>query len=319
VNWLGYALVTTIAWGVWGALIEKPGVPATFSYVVWSLTMIPCALVALAQQKWKIDLSPKALVQGCLVGFLGAGGQLVLFYALTHVPAYIAFPVVSLYPVLTVFLSTTLLGEKASKRQWIGVALALPAIGLLSIPLETTPPDATQQTAVSTPAATVTEPLQPSGIAEQQTEVKPPEEFKYLWLVLTVVVFAAWGLQAYFMKTATKLMSAECLFVYMAVTGVILAPIAAAMTKLDKPIEWGLFAGWHSVWVVAAIQVLNAVGALTLVHAMRIGKAMIVAPLTSLAPLITVVISLIDHRQAPSIPHLIGIVLAMVAIYLFAE
>jgi uncharacterized membrane protein len=91
------------------------------------------------------------------------------------------------------------------------------------------------------------------------------------------------------------------------------------MTKLDKPIEWGLFAGWGSVWVVAAIQVLNAIGALTLVHAMRIGKAMIVAPLTSLAPLITVVISLIDHRQAPSIPHLIGIVLAMVAIYLFAE
>ena len=42
--WLIYSLVTTAFWGVWGALIELPekaGFPATLSYAVWALTMIP--------------------------------------------------------------------------------------------------------------------------------------------------------------------------------------------------------------------------------------------------------------------------------------
>jgi drug/metabolite transporter (DMT)-like permease len=284
--------------------------------------MIPCAVIALWQRNWRLEVSLKGVVQGCLVGFLGAGGQLALFEALIHVPPYIAFPIVSLYPVLTVLLSITLLGEQASRRQWIGIAVALPAIGLLSLPLET--PTAAAP-AVSSgvraeASSAIDEPLQPPGIAETVVnQPKSPEKFKYIWLLLTVLVFAAWGLQAYFMKTATKLMSAEGLFVYMALTGVLLAPIAAAMTTLDKPIEWNPLAGWGSVWTVAAIQVLNAIGALTLVHAMRTGKAMIVAPLTSLAPLITILISLADHHQKPSMPHAIGMILAMVAIYLFAE
>lgn len=46
--WLIFALVTTIFWGVWGAFIEiteQAGFPATLGYVVWSLTMIPPALI----------------------------------------------------------------------------------------------------------------------------------------------------------------------------------------------------------------------------------------------------------------------------------
>ena len=48
--WLVYALLTTLFWGVWGAFIDKPAestgpddpaFPATLSYIVWSLTMIP--------------------------------------------------------------------------------------------------------------------------------------------------------------------------------------------------------------------------------------------------------------------------------------
>ncbi len=48
--WLIYAIVTTVFWGVWGALIEIPekaGFPATLGYSVWALTMIPPALIAL--------------------------------------------------------------------------------------------------------------------------------------------------------------------------------------------------------------------------------------------------------------------------------
>ncbi len=48
--WLLFALITTFFWGAWGALIEIPGregFPVTLGYIVWSATMIPCALVGL--------------------------------------------------------------------------------------------------------------------------------------------------------------------------------------------------------------------------------------------------------------------------------
>ncbi|WP_199898696.1 hypothetical protein [Prolixibacter bellariivorans] len=56
--WLIYAVVTTITWGIWGALIEIPekaGFPATLGYTMWALTMIPCALIALKLIKFKLE------------------------------------------------------------------------------------------------------------------------------------------------------------------------------------------------------------------------------------------------------------------------
>ena len=109
--WLFYALITTIFWGVWGAFMEIPekaGFPATLGYVVWSLTMIPCSLFALYRVNWKLDYDRRSVLLGSAVGLLGAGGQLFLFQALRQGPAYIVFPIISLYPVLTIFLSLVL-------------------------------------------------------------------------------------------------------------------------------------------------------------------------------------------------------------------
>ncbi|MBX5496206.1 MAG: EamA family transporter, partial [Bryobacteraceae bacterium] len=65
--WLVYALITTLFWGVWGALIEVPekaGFPATLGYSVWALTMIPCALVALRVGKWRLDRDIRSVMLG---------------------------------------------------------------------------------------------------------------------------------------------------------------------------------------------------------------------------------------------------------------
>src|SRR3954465_4821860 len=104
-RWLLYALITTIFWGIWGAFIEIPGragFPPTLGYVVWSLTMIPCALVALRIIGWKPEVDRRSVFLGMVVGLLGAGGQLILFEALREGPAYIVFPLISLFPVLTI-------------------------------------------------------------------------------------------------------------------------------------------------------------------------------------------------------------------------
>ncbi len=126
--WLVYALVTTLCWGVWGAFIEAPekrGFPATLGYVVWSLTMIPCAAVALALVGWHVEWDARSILIGLIAGFLGAGGQLLLFETLRRGPAYLVFPVVALSPVVSVVLAVLFLGESASGRAWAGIVAAL--------------------------------------------------------------------------------------------------------------------------------------------------------------------------------------------------
>ena len=282
-HWLAFALVTTLAWGVWGALIEIPekaGFPATLGYSVWALTMIPCALAALALNGFALERDARSIFYGSTVGLLGAGGQLVLFEALRTGPAYIVFPVVSLYPTVTILLSLALLRERAPVRHWAGIALSLPAIGLLSY-----------VTPESGPV---------SG---------------YAWFVLALLVFLAWGIQAFFMKTANALMSSEGIFFYMMATAVLLIPIALAMTDFRRPVNWG----FKGPWLAALIHVLNSVGALTLVYALRYGKAIIVVPMTALAPVITIGLSLAIYGRMPLPAQALGLVLAVIAIYLMAE
>lgn len=281
--WLFFAIITTLFWGVWGAFIEIPekaGFPATLGYSVWALTMIPCALVALAIIKWKLEHNWKSVLYGSIVGLTGAGGQLILFQALREGPAYIVFPVISLYPVVTVFLSAYFLKESTTRKHWIGIILALIALILLSY------------------------------VKPQPGVVK-----SYGWLFLSITVFFLWGIQGFYMKVANQTMKAESIFFYMMVTGVLLIPVALLMTNFSANINWG----FKGPYLAAMIQVLNAIGALTLVYAVRYGKAIIVVPTTALAPVITIILSLIIYGVFPHYIIIIGLVLAVIAIFLLAE
>jgi len=279
--WLLFALITTIFWGVWGALMEIPlkeGFPATLGYIVWSVTMIPCALVGLWIIHWKLEYDWKSVVQGSVIGFLGAGGQLMLFHALLEGPAYLVFPIISLSPAVSILLSLLFLKERASIMNWIGIFLALVAILFLSY-------------------------QEPNNTIVRS----------YLWLLFAILIFLMWGIQAFVMKFANLRMKAESIFFYMMLTGVLLSPVAYLMTDMDREINWG----FRGPYLTAMIQVLNAIGALMLVYALRYGKLIIVSPLTNaLAPVITVVISLLIYAVIPHIIVLIGMILALIAIFL---
>lgn len=282
--WFLYAVVTTLFWGVWGAFIERPernGFPATLGYAVWALTMVPCASVALAVIGWVPEHDPRSLVLGAAAGLLGAAGQLVLFDALRRGPAYLVFPVISLSPVVSVLLSVILLGETASPRSWTGIVLALLAMPLLS--------------------------YQPPTDA---TPVKGR-----LWFVLALLVFLAWGIQAYVLRFANSTMRSESIFFYMTLTALLLVPVAAWMTDFTRPINWGL----GGPWLAAPIQLLNSIGALTMVYAFRYGKVIIVSPMiNALAPVITILLSLAIYRVIPHRVVVLGMALAAVAFYLMS-
>jgi drug/metabolite transporter (DMT)-like permease len=281
--WLFYAIITTIFWGIWGAFIEIPekaGFPATLGYVVWSLTMVPCALVALKIIRWKPETDKRSVFLGLTVGILGAGGQLILFEALREGPAYIVFPLISLFPVLTIILSVTFLKEHTNKKHWTGIALAIIAAVFLANP-----------------------------------KLSGSETTGNSWLLLSVIVFIMWGLQAYVMKFSNNTMKAESIFMYMTIGALLLSPFALWMTDFSQPVNWG----FKGPYLAFMIQILNSIGALTLVYALRNGKAIIVVPMTGLSPVITIIISLIIYAVIPGTVLLIGLILAAIAIFLLSE
>jgi drug/metabolite transporter (DMT)-like permease len=281
--WLWYAIATTVLWGFWGAFTgfsAQRGFPDTLVYCVWSLTMIPPALFALARTGWKLERDARSVAYGLIIGFLGAGGQMILFYTLTKGPAYLIFPVISLSPVVTIAMSYLLLRERTTRIGAIGIVLALIALPLFD--------------------------FSPEGLFAGEGMA---------WLLPSLIIMACWGVQAYFMKVANRTMSAESIFFYMMLTGLILGPVAWAMTDFSQPINWGL----NGPYLAALIQVLNAVGALLLVYAFRYGKALIVSPLTNAgAPLMTAVISLIVVGVMPGHLKLVALGLALIAALLLS-
>lgn len=281
--WLGYALITMVFWGVWGAFTGIPaehGFPQTLIYCVWALTMIPPAVIALRLVDWRLEYDRRSIVLGCIIGLLGAGGQMVLFHAVATGPAYLIFPVISLSPVVTIVLSYLLLRERTGFMGAAGILLALVALPMF-----------------------------------EYSDQASGAEYGGSWFALALIVLLAWGLQAYFMKLSNRTMKAESIFFYMTVTGLLLMPVAWYMTDFSEPVNWGISGPWLS----AVIQVLNAIGALCLVYAFRYGKAIVVSPMTNAgAPLMTSVIALVILGVVPTPVKIGGILLALIAAFLLA-
>jgi len=300
--WLVFILITIVTWGVWGTFSDfqiknglpmiaeqygipegTPVIPDSIVYIVWALTMVPCAIVALIINKGKFQHNWKSMLLGCTVGLLGAGGQLVLFKALTMGPSYIIFPFIAMSPVIVITLASIFLKEKATKWQVAGIVVALAAILLLS-----------------------------------QESNKSGSVDGWVWIVLACLVLLAWGIQGFFMKFANNSMDAESIFVWMAISGLVLIPVAwfmngdaATFMQQDYALQQG--------GVAFGIQILNSIGALTLVYAYRHGKAVIVSPMEGLSPMVTVLLSLVVFSVIPNPFQIAGIACAAFAMYALSK
>ncbi len=283
-SWIPYAALLVLFWGVWGAFsslpIDRYGYPDEMIYVLWSLTMlIPCFVVVRGQT---LDRRPIATSYGLVIGLTGAGGQLMLFNALSSGPAYLIFPLIAISPMITVFMALGLLRERIQGLAAIGVVLALLAVPLFSI----------------------------SGDGGD-VSTGP-------WLLLALTVTLAWGAQAFFMrKAATVGVSDATTFAWMTFSGLLLAPVAILMMG-GLPTDFP--AGAPALTL--GTQLLNAVGALFLVMSLSRGKASIVAPVAnSLPPVLTVALSLVAYQTLPTGWGALGIAFAIVgsALIVFSD
>ena len=266
-------------WGAFAGLPGRHGFPETLIYVVWALTMVPPALYMMARAQWRLQCDRRSVWLGLAIGVLGAGGQMVLFFAVKEGPGYLIFPIIAMSPVVTIVLSYLFLRERTGAMGIAGILLAIGALPLFD--------------------------YAPGSVSPGYG----------VWFLLAIGVLAAWGFQAYFIKLGNATMSAESIFFYMAATGVLFIPVALLMTDFSQPINYGL----TGPWLAAATQVLNALGALALVYAFRYGKALVVSPLVNAgAPLLTTVISVGLAASMPGGFKLAGIALSLAAALLLA-
>ncbi len=287
--WLIFILVTIVTWGFWGALSgwqlqSGNGVSDAVVYIIWALTMIPCAIVALFINKGKLMHDWKSVLLGCTVGLLGAGGQFVLFRALTYGPSYLVYPFISMSPVVVITLAAVFLKERANRWQMVGIVVALIAILLLSLESK-------------------------SGSVSNWA----------LMIIMAVLVLLAWGIQGFFMKFANESMDAESIFVWMALSGLVFIPVAYLMDGTSA--EFFCLSTFDSrlFWQTFGIQILNSIGALTLVYAYRYGKAVVVSPMEGLSPMATVLLSLLILQVVPNPVQIAGLVAAGFAMYALSK
>jgi drug/metabolite transporter (DMT)-like permease len=276
-----YALITTLTWGVWGVFAGLPaehGFPETLNYVVWCLTMIPPAWIALRRAGVRLQTDRRSVMLGLAAGMLGAGGQLVLFYDVRIGPTYLIFPIIALSPALTIFLSYSLLGERTGKLGILGVVLALCSLPLFDYG---------------------------SGGASTYG----------LWFWLALGVLAAWGIQAYVIKLANGSMNAESIFGWMALSAVVSIPFALLLTDFSQPIHWGWSGPGLAaiIQVLNAIGALTLVYAFRYGKAIVVSPL-----INAGAPLLTAVIAMCLSGGLPGPVKLAGVALATLAAILLA-
>ena len=136
-SWLAFSLLTILLYGAWGATskVASGSVDANTNQIFFTLGLLP--LVPFVLRSPRID-SKRRLRAGIAwafsTGILAAIGNIAFFRALAlGGKASIVVPASSLSPLVTVILAVTLLRERISAQQWIGLAFALTAIYLLSM------------------------------------------------------------------------------------------------------------------------------------------------------------------------------------------
>jgi uncharacterized membrane protein len=137
-TWFLYAMVTVASWGAVG-LLQKLSTNriSSRSVLVWLfvgfLALLP--FLSFAQLS---GLSPTLLFLGILSGFLNALGSWFLFLSLeSGAKASVAVPLTGLFPLITVVLGVSILHERPSAMEWVGVGCAL--LGGILLSRETEP------------------------------------------------------------------------------------------------------------------------------------------------------------------------------------
>lgn len=133
-GWVVLAVFALLVWGVWGFMTRL--LAASIGWremtVLASIGSLSSMIVFALLSRPNLSYPVSTFTLAFLVGVLGFLGTPIFYAALERNPSSIVVVVTSLYPIVTIVLSTLILKEIPTARQVFGIVLALAALILIS-------------------------------------------------------------------------------------------------------------------------------------------------------------------------------------------
>jgi transporter family protein len=133
------------------------------------------------------------------------------------------------------------------------------------------------------------------------------------WLGFSLLALTLWGVWGFLGKVATQILPSPA--VYLLTISGHLVVVAYLLVSGLGPVSW-------QPWGVGAAVgsgIAMAVALLLFLKALARGPALVVVPLTALYPAVTVILSWIFLREALTLRHLVGLGLALAAVWLLSK
>ncbi len=135
-KWFWYSVLCVLFWGGW-ALFSKLGsneIPANTMQFLFTFGTLPVALVILVAKRFKFEKSPKGIFYGTANGILSGIGGIAFFAAYrSGGNTSVITAATALYPMITVLLAVSILRERLTWLQVIGLGFAAAAIIIFSL------------------------------------------------------------------------------------------------------------------------------------------------------------------------------------------
>jgi transporter family protein len=135
-KWFWYSILCILCWGGW-ALLSKMGsreIPADTMQFIFTFGTLPVALALLAGRHFKLEKSRKGIFYAVSNGVLSGIGGLAFFAAFrSGGNTSVITAATSLYPMITVALAVTILRERLTWVQVVGLGFAAAAIVIFSL------------------------------------------------------------------------------------------------------------------------------------------------------------------------------------------
>jgi len=135
--WLWLSILTILLWGAWGLIskIIADRISPWLNQVLFPIGLAPPVIWMLFSKNLRRAKSARrGAIYAFITGVLGGTGNIAFLAAMSGGgQASVVAPWVGLAPLVTVILARAVLQESITRTQMAGLALALVAIGLLSI------------------------------------------------------------------------------------------------------------------------------------------------------------------------------------------
>lgn len=134
-NWLFYALLSTLLYGIWGVFSKLAAnhINASSLFIYDCLVFFIGGLIALYVNGFKFEFNATGVIFSLLYGITGMVATLLFIIAVSKGKASLVTGITAVYPCVTIILAMLFLKETITLKQFFGIILSVAGILLIAL------------------------------------------------------------------------------------------------------------------------------------------------------------------------------------------